>query len=425
MVFSLDEFLDPAEHGVLSHTGVPGISAPMFGDGNLGDFTLNAGVNSDVQGERHYLSLTIETGATLAAVARSKLIVRVQNNCILQGTGAIHADGRGVIGPTGGPGGNGGGGNGGAGSNAATGISNAASGGAGGGGGAGGANTEFLTGSFGGAGGSGGNTVNRSSFLDSAGSIVGGVGANPTPGNTGSSSGIPPAPGSALPGLAAGSTTAFAASAKARWLDSDSAMLTLLLEGSPGSGGGGGAGGVLLQASTQTGLGGAGGLSGSQAGNGLGSGIGGAQAADVAYLNNGQDPQSGGGGGGAGGAGGGALDLFVGADLTLGVSARVSANGGPGGAGGRGGDTGGFSFSDPAAGGGGGGGGGGSGGVLRVFWAGIGTNVGPSNIGANGGVGGGAGRGGITNDALSTEAYGATGAIGQPGEHGWSLARKI
>lgn len=74
-----------------------------FGDGALGSVIISS--NVDASGDQNYTSLTVQDGATLAAIAGEPLLVRSTGLVDVQGTGAIHADGRGSAGAAGGAGG--------------------------------------------------------------------------------------------------------------------------------------------------------------------------------------------------------------------------------------------------------------------------------------------------------------------------------
>jgi len=346
MAFSLDEFLDPAEHDARSHTGVPGVSS-FYGDGGLGDVVLNSLL--ETSGDRNYNTLEVQGAGVIAATAGRKLVIRAIGNITVDG--AIHADGRGFPGTAGGQGGSGAGSPGFVGGASPLNGSPAMTGGGAGGGG-------------GGTGSAGGDALDqnfyRSTFasLDLNPLLAGGTpGGGGLPGNTGTS----PAGGINSDELARYATN-FGAKYRA-----DSPL------GRGGTGGGGGGAHPSLG-----GTGGAGGAAGSQTGANLGNGGNG-----VAGL------ADGGGGGGGGGAGGGDLEVWCGADLTVGSGGRISARGGNGG---NSGDTSGANASQ----GGGGAGGGGGGGFVGAFYAGALSNLGSidANAGTSGSIAGAPGRDG-------------------------------
>lgn len=325
-----------------------------FGSGTLGDVVISSFVESS--GEQHYESLTIQTGFALSALVREKLVVRVRNNLDIQGTGALHADGRGETGgagaatnpvPIGSNGSVGGPG---------TGVRSPAA--AGGGGGGGGASGPYN-------GGDGGNGVARSSELDGAGGGAAGAGGI---GNTS--------------GANATAITVFDAAVKARLKlgRGDHLVTPNILWGASGGGGGSGT-------STTASSSGSAGVPGSQTGSDLGHG---GAGGNFTLAN-------GGGGGGAGGAGGGELEVWVGGDLLLPIGTRISANGGNGGGGGQG----------DGLGGDGAGGGGGAGGTVRVFYAGTPTAGADTRITATGGTGG--------IGATNTTRVGGNGSDGEDG----------
>ncbi len=75
----------------------------LFGDGNLGDFTLTAYL--ETSGELHYNSLVIGAGGSIGVTAKQKLSLRTVENLTVDAGRSIHADGRGWSGQTGGVGG--------------------------------------------------------------------------------------------------------------------------------------------------------------------------------------------------------------------------------------------------------------------------------------------------------------------------------
>lgn len=104
MARNIDTFLTTPEHDLLDHTGIPGvISSSEFGTGTLGNVTINSLV--ETSGENHYNTLTVQSGGTLCAAAERKLIIRSRSDITVETGGAIHADGRGFPGGTGGVGG--------------------------------------------------------------------------------------------------------------------------------------------------------------------------------------------------------------------------------------------------------------------------------------------------------------------------------
>lgn len=296
-----------------------------FGSGILGDGVISGFV--DVSGEQHYNTLTIPEGNALASIAGEPLTVRVRKNATV--IGWLHADGRGYSGGDGQQGSpyrdrieappasgteglfggtSAGGGGGGGGAGATGGLAEDGQPGA-----RGGRRKAWGDDSGDGAGGSGG-------VGDSGGGLDGSAGANAT----------------ALP-------------------DTDRAFITKtgrfgarhrFLGGAGGSGGGSGGNGFdnQNQASTPSG---AAGLGGVGAGSNLGHGEDGGDG-----ITTGSDYGAPGGGGG--GAGGGGLDLYVGGDLVVAATGRISANGGDGGNGGGPGVTvgvGGAGAGSPGAGG--------------------------------------------------------------------------
>lgn len=77
------------------------IRAAYLGSGSLGAKTVSASENL-ASGEYHYTSLTINTGQTLGCSNSSGgfLIIRVQGDVIIDGTGSINLDGKGGAGGT-------------------------------------------------------------------------------------------------------------------------------------------------------------------------------------------------------------------------------------------------------------------------------------------------------------------------------------
>lgn len=367
---------------------------PFAGNGLLGDTVITGSVSSS--GVQNYGNLIVRDGATLAAIPTKKLHVRVSGNLLIEGTGKIHADGRGGPGSPGGKGGTGG-------SVPIEGLSNgrvlcdtdelpAITAGGGGGGGAAGASTDVLQGigargAYGcarqiafkaviGAGGSGGDTYD---------------GLN-QPGQIGS-------PGIAASALSVNARNQIIANFESSYQAARS--LFAVYSGSTGAGGsgGGGSGG----ASTMVGgpipgsrVGGNGGLANiSEFGDG---GNGSGTPATITV--------SPGAGGGASGSGGGWLLIEVLGNVLLSPDSRISANGGNGGDGGSAGVA-------LVYGGGAGAGGGGAGGVVAVFFSGEATNLNDTTVIATGGRGG---KGGIGS---------ARGGNGGNGEAGYVILRQV
>lgn len=343
-----------------------------FGDGSLGNVTLSTLMESS--GRRNYANLTIDSSGTLAVLALRKLTVLCTGNLEIQGSSALHADGRGCPGTAGAAGGGGAtGGPSAAGSSAADVGTNdtllcVTQGGTGGGGGTG-ANPS-------GAGGDGGDTVRRFKDIeDTPNGPAGGVGAGA---------------GAAGTGGTGTSAVVIGAAARTRIIDELGGQSFPGLMGGGGAGGGGGSGGS--GSSGPIGTGGSGGGAGLQSGANLGHGLDGSPGNTGPNL--GGTP-GGAAGSGGGGAGGGALEVRVQGDVTLAASARISANGGNGGNGAQAAALFELPGSSGAAGGAGGGG------YVLLIYGGVGTNVDAAHITADAGNPGTAGpvRLGITTIA--------------------------
>lgn len=336
--------------------------SPAFGDGILGDVTITTATFTDAEGDQNYNSLLIQTGAALASSARRKATVRVRTTLTLEGTAAIHADGRGEVGLAGGAGSGPVAGPGGAGTN---GNGDFSIGGGGGGGGGGGADGTH-------AGGVGGDGGDRSVNIDAAGGGTGGTSATSVPGGDGADA------------------TDRATDITNRMDDGRGDSITGIGERWGASGGGGGGGGTI-----GTGTPGAPGVPGTQAGSDLGAG-GDGTAGDTGS----------GGSGGASGAGAGDVDVWVNGAIAIPSGTRISANGGDGGDG---------AIGSSSGGGDGAGGGGGCGGKVRVFYGGSITAGAASRVTADGGTGGLGG----------TNVSGREGGDGGDGEDGIALLIKV
>lgn len=375
-------------------------SSAGYGDGSDGAITISGGTYTDASGFKNYTTITINGDGTLAVTAGNKLTVYTTGAVTLNSTSAIHADGRGG-GDAAIASGSGAGGAGGAGADGTVGGaasltmadsnfgSVAASGASGGGGGGG--NTDAA--GAGGTGGAGARGQSRSGIV--------GTGGRGTPEGLGGAGGGP-----GVGGTVGGTGSNHTATSTSIVNQIQQSNLDPLAANKPSGGchgpGGGGGGGGRAPAASPTGAGGAAGSAASVSGAGVGNGGTGAAGGSP-----GANGAGGGGGGGAAGAAGGALDIFVGGDLTIASGARISAKGGNGGNGGAGGSS-----SGGAGGGGGAGGAGASGGWVRVAYKGTGTNVDASHVTAAAGSAGTGGTGGTGTQAGGNGGPGGTSEAG-------------
>lgn len=365
------------------------VGGMLFGTGSgaLGATTVSS--NTDAAGDKHYATLTVNTGILLATTAGRVLLVRSQGIVDIQGTGAVTADGRGAAGADGGTG---------TASAAASGTSTAGASGtfataplwgtfAATSGAAGGGSGGRNGGGTSGPGGTGAPGVARSLKIDGDGAgtaVIGGAGQTATH--------------AGADGATTSAATALAAAARNAASDASFELYTLFPTGAAGGGGGGGgSGGASNTANTTTGTAGAGGTAGAQSGSGLGVGGNGTAGGNG-------NPAGGGGGGSAGGAGGGTV-IIICHNLNLNGSARVSADGavsGNAGAGGAG-QTG----ANTAGGGSGGRGAPGAGGFVLCVYR-TSTNVDASHVHAVAGL---VGSGGAAGSGTQAGGAGSTGAI--------------